>query len=99
MTLDRGDHGLSEEQPRGADRPVPVGLHAAGPGSVGLLHRLEVGAGAEGPVGAGEHGDIQVFVGVEAPERVSQLLRGGPIDRVRDPGRSMVTVATAPSMS
>jgi hypothetical protein len=47
-----------------------------------LGHALEVGAGAEGPVPALEHGDVEVGIGVEGLEGVVQRLGRGAVDGV-----------------
>ena len=67
--LDRRDHRLAEAQPRRTHRAGPV-VADRPPVTVG--ERLEVGAGAEVPAGAGEHGDGRRVVGVERLERREQ---------------------------
>ena len=99
VALDRGDHRLAEQHPRRPDRPVAVGLDPAARGAARLAHRLEVGAGAELAARAGQHRDGQRVVGVEAPERVGQRVRGRAVDRVRHLGPVDRHDATGPSTS
>ena len=54
---------------------------------------LQVRAGAEGPLGAGEDRDAAFRVGVESAKGIGQSLRGGAVHRIphlrtldRDPG-------------
>ena len=47
------------------------------------VHRLEVGAGAEGlAAGAGEDEDAGVLVGLEVAQALAEELGGGGVDRV-----------------
>ena len=50
--------------------------------AVALGHRLEVGAGAEGPSGSGEDGDRAVLVVVEGHEGLAQLVGADAVHRV-----------------
>ena len=82
MALDRGDDGLRQQHPRRSNGAVAVGLDAADPGQARFTHRLEVGAGAEGATGAGEHRHGLAGGGVEVPEGVGEVGSGGTVDGV-----------------
>ena len=82
MTLDRGDHGLAEQHARWTHRTISIGLNAAGTRPVVFLHRLEIGAGAERPTGAGEDRHRRVGIGVKTPEGIGERLCARPVDRI-----------------
>ena len=71
--FDRGDDRLVQQQPRRAHRPFAVAQRPSAARALG--DRLEVGAGAEVAVGAGEHGGGLRVVGVEGDERVVRARR------------------------
>ena len=77
--LDGGDHRLAEAQAGRSHRPRSVVVDRP---AVAGRQRLEVGAGAEGAAGAGEHGDGDSVVGVERGEGVEQLGGGRGVDGV-----------------
>ena len=74
--LDRGDHRLGQLEAGRAERAA-----RAQPGEV-----MQVGAGAERAVVAGEDRDLRVRVGLEREERVEQPLRGLAVDGVAHRG-------------
>ena len=84
--------GLVSEHAGGAHGPVAVG---GDPVPAALGDGLEVRAGAERAVGAGQDRDGDVVVGVEGPEGVGERVGGravdgvaslGPVDRDRQDG-------------
>jgi len=62
-----------------------------------LAHRLQVGAGAELAVRAGEHRDGERLVGIEAAERLASASAVGRSIALATSGRSMVITAIGPS--
>ena len=65
-----------------------------------LRERLEIGAGAERAVIAGEHRDACLGVGVERAERIGELLRRSSRSTAFfAAGRSRITVVTGPRLS
>ena len=73
--VDRGDRRLGRGEPGRPHRPVRV---------VDVeVHRLQVGAGAEGlAAGAGEDEDAGALVGLEVLQALAERLGGGGVDRV-----------------
>ena len=73
--VDRGDRRLGRGQAGRTHRPVRV---------VDVeVHRLQVGAGAEGlAAGAGEDEHAGALVGLEVHQPLAEGLRGGGVDRV-----------------
>ena len=89
MARNRGDHRLAEHQAGDAHRPVALVTNA-------VVEVLEIRSGAEGTVGATQHGDFRVRIRIEATERFGECLRGGSVDGilhfgpVEDDGRHLV---------
>jgi hypothetical protein len=74
-TLDRRDRRLRWSEAGRAHRPVWVGDVE--------VHRLEVGAGAEGlPPGSGEDENASALVGLEVAQSLTEELGGRRVDRV-----------------
>jgi hypothetical protein len=72
VALDGCDDWFGQSQPRWTHRPIAVlAAHATIAGGI----RLEVGARAEVSAGAGENGDVRVFVAVELTKRGREALR------------------------
>ena len=76
MARNRGDHRLAEHQAGDAHRPVALVTNA-------VVEVLEIRSGAEGTVGATQHGDFRVRIRIEATERFGECLRGGSVDVVQ----------------
>ena len=73
--VDRGDRRLGRGEPGRAHRPVRVADVE--------VHRLQVGAGAEGlAAGAGEDEDAGAVVGLEVHQALPERLGRGGVDRV-----------------
>src|SRR5439155_1553384 len=79
MSFDGGDDRLREEKARGTERAVAV---LREPVATPARDRLQVCPGAEGPGGAGQHGDGELGVAVENAEGVRERFRRRSVERV-----------------
>ena len=97
VAFDRRDRRLRQQHARDAQRTVAVSATRL-PRPLG--DRLQVGAGAERAVGAGQHGDARARRRRRSGEtRRPAPRRSARSTALRTSGRSMVTIAIGPSVS
>ncbi len=86
VSFDGRDHRLREEHASRPNGPVAIGAQTSDPLGFPRAHRLEIGAGAEGAMRAGEHGYVYGLIRIKAPEGIGQRLRRGRVDGIGNGG-------------